>query len=310
MELDKNRWGIIYCPKHSGRSPRKHRERLKRTLAEKSIGYDIVQSESEDSVERLARMMINNGYKTIVVVGGDSAINDVVNCLMEIEPGQRADISIGVIPNGTINDFCKFWQLKDNDMTEAIDTIVRHRIRKVDVGCLHYKNKKGEDCHRHFINCVNIGLIADIMNLKRQTRRVLGSQTLSFIVSAVLVIFHRLEYKMHLKINYEEVRRKIMNVCIGSGPGYGQTPNAVPYNGLLDVSVVYHSELLQLLEGMWLLFTGRFLNHRSVHPYRTRRVDVVSASHAMVGVDGRLMETPEGEFSITVDMEVINFIIP
>lgn len=310
MEIDKKRWGILYCPKHSGRNPRKHRERLMRMLNERKVDYDIVQSESEESVERLILMLIHNGYKTIVIVGGDTAVNDAVNCLMQIEPRQRAEISLGVIPNGTFNDFCKFWGLKDSNMSDAIDTIVRHRIRKVDVGCIHYTNKQGEDKRRHFVNCVNIGLIADIMNLKRQTRRLLGSQTLSFLVSALLVIFHRLEYKMHLKINSDEVRRKIMNVCVGSGPGYGQTPNAVPYNGLLDVSVVYHSELLQLIEGMWLLFTGRFLNHRSVHPYRTRRVDVVSASHALVGVDGRLIETPVGAFSITVELEVINFLIP
>jgi hypothetical protein len=56
-----------------------------------------------------------------------------------------------------------------------------------------------------------------------------------------------MEYKMKLKINSEVIERKVMTVCIGSGPGYGQTPNAVPYNGMLDVSVVYHPEMVQLI---------------------------------------------------------------
>jgi diacylglycerol kinase family enzyme len=101
-----------------------------------------------------------------------------------------------------------------------------------------------------------------------------------------------------------------MTVCIGSGPGYGQTPNAVPYNGMLDVSVVYHPEVVQLIEGLWLLTTGRFLNHRSVHPYRTTEVQVDYAKKAMVGVDGRLMKTPVGSFCVNVEQEVINFLIP
>ena len=115
---------------------------------------------------------------------------------------------------------------------------------------------------------------------------------------------------MHLKINNDVVKRKVMTVCVGNAEGYGQTPNAVPYNGLLDVSVVYHPEMMQLIEGFYLLFTGKFLNHKSVHPYRTRRVDVLDASHAMVSVDGRLLKTPVGEYSIEVEQEVINFLIP
>ena len=101
-----------------------------------------------------------------------------------------------------------------------------------------------------------------------------------------------------------------MTVCVGNGPGYGQTPSAVPYNGMLDVSVIYHPELLQLFAGLWLLLTGRFLNHRSVHPYRTREVCVEEAKHALVGVDGRLIGTPVGSYRINVEQEVINFLIP
>ena len=72
------RWGILYCPKaRSG----KYRERLQRVLDERQIDYDFVQSETSDSVERLMTMLIRNGYKTIVIVGGDSALNDAGNCL-------------------------------------------------------------------------------------------------------------------------------------------------------------------------------------------------------------------------------------
>jgi diacylglycerol kinase family enzyme len=119
-----------------------------------------------------------------------------------------------------------------------------------------------------------------------------------------------MEYKMELKINSDTINRKVMTVCVGSARGYGQTPNAVPYNGMLDVSVVYHPEVTQLLEGLYLFVRGKFLNHRSVHPYRTREVNIIDAKRAMVGVDGRLMYTPEGPFKITIEQEVINFLIP
>lgn len=49
-----------------------------------------------------------------------------------------------------------------------------------------------------------------------------------------------------------------MTVCIGNALGYGQTPNAVPYNGFFDVSVVYHPGITQLFEGIYLLSKANF----------------------------------------------------
>jgi len=255
-------------------------------------------------------MMINNGYRTIVIVGGDSAINDAVNCMMQLDQTARDQIALGIIPNGMMNDFAHFWNLDDDNLEQAIDALEKRRIRKIDVGRINYKNKNNESCHRYFVNCINIGLIASIMNLRRQTRHVLGSRTLSYLISFFLLIFQRMEYKMHLRINNDEIKRNVMTVCIGNALGYGQTPNAVPYNGMLDVSVVYHPQTAQLFEGIYLFVRGKFLNHRSVHPYRTQTVEVLQAEHALVGIDGRLMNTPVGGFTVKVEQEVLNFIMP
>ena len=310
MAVETTRWGVLYCPKAGlfGRS--KQGEKIQRALDNRKVAYDFVQSETSESVERLVKMMISNGYKTIIIAGGDSALNDAVNCLMQEEKTVRDEIALGVIPNGVMNDFARFWDFDEDRVEQTIDWLMLRRIRKVDLGCIRYVNAKGEKCHRYFLNCVNIGMTADIMNLRRQTRRLFGSRTLSFFSSLLVMLFHRMEYKMKLHINNDTIDRKVMTVCIGSGPGYGQTPNAVPYNGMLDVSVVYHPEVVQLIEGLWLLMTGRFLNHRSVHPFRTTEVRIEEAKHAMVGIDGRLMKTPVGPFRVDVEQEVIHFLIP
>ena len=310
MAVETTRWAILYCPKTGIFNSNKRWERIQKALDERHVLYDFVQSETADSVDRLVKMLIQNGYKTIVIVGGDSALNDAVNCLMMEEKAVRDEIALGVIPNGVLNDFAKFWDFDDDKIEQTIDWLIKRRVRKIDLGCIRYTNKNGDKCHRYFLNCINIGLTADIMNLRRQTRRLFGSQTLSFLVSLFVMLFHRMEYKMKLKINSEVIERKVMTVCIGSGPGYGQTPNAVPYNGMLDVSVVYHPEVVQLIEGLWLLVAGRFLNHRSVHPYRTKEIEVEYAKKAIVGIDGRMMKTPVGSYRITVEQEVVNFLIP
>jgi len=308
-EQIKERWGILYCPKKGIHKSSRRWERLKRTLDEKGVLYDFVQSESTDSVERLMTMLVHNGYKTIVIVGGDSALNDAANCLMREDKKTREEVALGLVPNGVLNDFARYWGFDEKNDAQTVDWLIRHRVRKIDLGCIDYENKRGEKVSRYFLNCVNIGLTADIMNLRRQARKVLGSQHLAFLSSMVLMIFHRHDYKMRINVNYEEIDRSVMTVCVGSARGYGQTPSAVPYSGLLDVSVVYNPPVKQLIEGLWLLVTGRFLNHRSVHPYRTRNLTCES-SKALVGIDGRLADHPNGKYSIRIEPEVINFMIP
>lgn len=84
----------------------------------------------------------------------------------------------------------------------------------------------------------------------------------------------------------------------------------MPYNGLLDLSLVCHPKITQLFEGIYLFVKGKFLNHRSVHPYRTSEVEVREAQYAMVSIDGRLISKPKGPFTVTVEQEVVNFLIP
>lgn len=308
--ISDDRWGIVYCPKHERFRRTSRWERIEKCLHDNGVEYDFVQSESMGSVDRLVRMLINNGYKTIVIVGGDSALNDAVNCLMQVDKSVRDTIALGVIPNGLMNDFAHFWGYRENDVEQTVKWLKQRRIRRIDLGCVRYTNAHGEPCHRYFLNCVNIGLIAAIMNLRRQTRHFFGSRTLSFVFSFLLMVFQRMEYKMCLKINSDVIKRNVMTVCVGNATGYGQTPNAVPYNGMLDVSVVYHPEMAQLFEGFYLFVRGKFLNHRSVHPYRTDKVEIVESGRALVGVDGRLMNRMMGGFSITVTQEVVNFIMP
>lgn len=310
MAVEETRFGMIYCPKKGFFQRNKGWEKIGRCLEESGIQYDFIQSENKDSVERLVKMLINNGYKTIIIIGGDSALNDAVNCLMSVDKETRDAISLGVIPNGGLNDFSRFWGYREGETEDTVNWIKKKRTRKIDIGRLNFTDKNGNKQVRYFHNCVNVGLVASIMKMRQQTHKVSGSRFMSYVFSFVLMIFQRLEYKMHLKINTDVLKRKIMTVCIGNASGYGQTPSAVPYNGLLDVSVVYHPEIMQLIEGFYLLFTDKFLNHKNVHPYRTQKVEFYDISKSLMSIDGRMYPSPAGPFEVSVEKEVINFIIP
>lgn len=303
---------VIYCPKHEAlKSVKKRWLNIAEALDRHGVEYDFVQSENHKSVERIVTMMIHNGYDNIIIAGGDSALNDACNCLMREELAIRERVCLGVIPNGTMNDFAKFWDFTEDDIDTAIESIKTHRVRKIDAGVMTYCDKDGKKQTKYFLDSVNVGLIAGIQNLRRQSRRILWSRKLSFMFSLAMLAFLRMDYKLAYTINYIEETRSAMTMCIGNALGYGQTPNAVPYNGMLDITILTNHKLTQLFSGISLFLRGKILNHNGIHPYRCREILLELGKGTPVTVDGRTLAivNSDSEMTISVEQEAINFII-
>ena len=307
MSVEAGKWGVIYNPKAGTRKVQKRWKEIKEYMDQKGVAYDYVQSEGFGSVERLAGILANNGYTTIVVVGGDGALNDAINGIMLSNAEHKEDIAIGIIPNGIGNDFARYWDI-GMDYKQAVDWIIKNRHRKIDVGfCNFYDGEKHQ--RRYFLNAINIGFGARIVKVTDGTKRFWGVKFLSYLAAFFLLFFERNLYRMHLRINDEHIRGRIMTVCVGSACGYGQTPSAVPYNGWLDVSVIYRPQLLQTMSGLWMLIQGRILNHKVVKSYRTKKVKVIRAKNAAVDLDGRILPK-HFPLEIGILPEKITLIIP
>ena len=108
----------------------------------------------------------------------------------------------------------------------------------------------------------------------------------------------------------ENIDSQAMSICIGSAHGYGQTPSAVPYNGMLDITLVSKPPLLHIFHGLWLLFTGRFLIHRGVRVWRTQHLKFTGTSRALLSIDGRVYHHQVETLDIHILPEEIDFLIP
>ena len=181
---------------------------IKEYLNLRGVKYDSFQSDGEGSTEVLTKMLINNGYKTIVVVGGDEALNDAVNALMFTPREVRSEIVVGVIPNGIGNDFASFWGLDVENYKQAIHWIIERRVKKIDVGYCSYK-EGDEEKVRYFLMSVNIGLGAQAIRLSDICKR-FGKKNPSYILAIFALFKERKQYKMRIKVNNEEINDKIM----------------------------------------------------------------------------------------------------
>ena len=238
MQVEPNKWGIVYNPR-SGlqRFARKRWKAIREYIVSRHIPFEYNIPQDYMTAEEIARGYANRGFKTIVAVGGDGIVSDVVNGIMKSDLEDKSSVAIGIIPNGIGNDFAGFWGLT-SDYKDAIEAIISRRTRRI---------------------------------------------------ALFVILFLKKTYRTHLVINDEHLRGRVMTVCIGNAHGYGQTPSAVPYNGWLDVTVIYRPEKkLQILKGLWMSINGRLFNHKNVRIYRTKAVKVLRVKNAMTDVDGRI----------------------
>lgn len=304
-------WGVIYCPKDGkpGKTERRWRK-IRACLDAEGVSYDFVQSDGPEAVGRLAAMMTRNGYRTIVVVGGDSALNRALCGVMETASPDGRHPALGVIPNGYGNDFARFWGIDADDYRAAIATLACHRLRRVDVGAVTVGREDGTEEKLFFLNCCNIGAASAVTALRRKTRRHFFFRGTAYVLSSLLLLFQRMGFRFAFSMSGETHERHGMNLCVGSSRSYGLTPSAVPFNGLLDVTLVSKPMARQLLHGLWLLYTGRFLSHRGVSVWRTRHIRVTSTGRAPVSLDGRVLRRGVKSADVTILPEEIDFVIP
>ena len=117
--------GVIFCPRNRQGGTRRRLRKILHLLQERGAAFDYVWSESPGSVERLASMMTRAGYKKIVVVGGDAALNHALCGIFSVNGGEGRLPALGVIPAGYGNDFARFWELNAGDSRAAVDALLR-----------------------------------------------------------------------------------------------------------------------------------------------------------------------------------------
>jgi diacylglycerol kinase (ATP) len=72
-------------------------EKLRTRLRELGIDGEFAKTTGPGDATKMAKMAIEKGYNTVVVVGGDGTVNEVVNGITE------ENVAVGIIPIGTSN---------------------------------------------------------------------------------------------------------------------------------------------------------------------------------------------------------------
>ncbi|MCF0236067.1 MAG: lipid kinase, partial [Bacteroidaceae bacterium] len=218
---------------------------------------------------------------------------------------------LGVVPNGLINDFANFWGLRSKAPEAALERLLHGRTMRVDVGEVRMMTLTGEALRRYFLNCVNVGLVADVVKQTRRNHSLWkGMRLLRDLTSALMLMIARPAARMEYRINGQSYSRVHTAFCIGSATGFGQTPSAVPYNGQFDVSAVKRPTLLHVFTALSLLLNRRFLSQKGISVWRTPAVEISHVGGARVSVDGHAIHRRIASLNAKIHPSMIRFLIP
>ena len=124
-------------------------------LKTRNIEYEVHFTKYQKHATTITQKITSNdGEHTVVALGGDGTVNEVVNGIVDYDK-----TILGYIPIGSSNDFARGLELP-KEPEKALETILtRPHLHPMNVGELRYKDK----LRRFAVSC-GLGFDADIVH--------------------------------------------------------------------------------------------------------------------------------------------------
>ncbi|MBW6491368.1 MAG: diacylglycerol kinase family lipid kinase [Lentimicrobium sp.] len=301
-------WFVIVNPNAGRRKGEKDWLEIAALLNEAGIGFTNIFTEHPNHAVKLARKYIEAGFRKIIVVGGDGTLNEVVNGVFTQKKYPTTDITLAMIPVGTGNDWGRSFNIPSG-YKEAIDLIARMQTRVQDVGKVHYMSKELSK-HRHFINMAGLGFDAMVAKRTNKVKQEGKSGPFSYLISLFTSLISYNDSKVKVVVDDKELNANVFTmsvaICKFNGGGMMQAPNAIPDDGLFDVTVITRVSRFLVIRSVKKLYDGSFLALPQVKTFRGKKVEIESNPPLFLETDGEsLGHTPMSFEVIPLSINVV-----
>jgi diacylglycerol kinase (ATP) len=128
-------------------------EDVKALLEQYQIPVDPTPTKYPKHATELAKDSIKEGYKTVIVAGGDGTVGEVINGLV------GSDVVIGILPLGSVMNNARMFGIP-LELEKAVELIKIRRERKIDVGGITKLNGEKMEETYYFTEQSGIGFDA------------------------------------------------------------------------------------------------------------------------------------------------------
>lgn len=279
---------------------RKIWQEIRGVLSEKDIDFKAYSTEKPNDAGRFAKIITEKEKDaTIVIVGGDGTINEVINGISDFE-----SVKVGVIPLGSANDFAKSVGITENPI-DALESILNcNEEKRLDVGCVHVRDR--ED--RLFAISSGLGFDAEVCKnmmtstIKSNMNKVgLGGK--SYVATTLKTILTCDRYKIEVSFDGDEPVKYDDCVFIAAmnapmeGGGVKMAPKALMEDGYLTSSCGHGAKGIKIFPALIKLLS---VKHEGIKEFDIRdfkTMTVKSDRPMCFHTDGEVLEdTSEVEF--------------
>lgn len=278
----------IIFNKAAGQASDLHR-RLSRVVTQR--GSELCAKREDESIEQQARRAIDEGFKRIVVAGGDGTLNRVVNgvarCLERVE--------LGVIPLGTGNDFARSLEIPVDNLDAAIDIAFGEATQAVDL--LRVTDGKAF----YAVNAASGGMAGKVASDVLDSDKARWG-AFAYWMTAFSELVDMQASDLHLDIGDQSYDLRVYGVVIANGRfvggGFPIAPAATPNDGKLTIVIIPILPTLELLSAGVNYALGRNPASGPIKVFETQRVHLTSNPEMLFSVDGEPTREIEATFEV------------
>lgn len=263
-------------------------------------GADWHGTEYPAHATEVAAQAAARGYQTLVALGGDGTVHEVINGLMQVPADQRPRLAI--VPIGSGNDFAFAAGINPNPQ-EAVRRAFTGTERWVDVAVI----RDGSGRSEYFNNTCGLGFDAAINIRTRKVKFFTGF--LMYLTGTLQSIAGNFTAP-HLKVQYDggTLDQPILMLTVGNGPreggGFITTPAAKVDDGLLDFVYITQVSQFRMLQLLPKVMNATHIHEPDVKLATTTRLVIDSDRALPIHIDGELFAPYEADVR-HVEIEII-----
>lgn len=282
-------WVFIINPAAGSGYAKSLKPRIEEMAEKHAVDAEVVLSEEIGHSTRLAQDYADMGAKYIIGVGGDGTLNEIAAALVH-----RSDVTIGLVPAGTGNDFIQILGFPDRFEEEHWATLFEKNTIPMDVGICNGKA---------FLNGMGLGFDAQVAaeNYTEPGEVKKGGKN-KYLYQIIKTLLFYKEKRMTVISNgsQDETDCFINTVSIGRrfAGGFFLTPKALADDGLLDVCMIKKLSLPQRFKVLPMVPKGTHLNYKKVNYYQCDKLELEFSREVPYHLDGELFFAKHFDISI------------
>jgi len=304
---------VVVNPKAGSNKGEEDWPRIKELLEQRNLVFEFAITEHQRHAILLVQTAIEDGFRKFISAGGDGTLNEVINGIFVKHQSIASEVTLGVVTVGTGNDWGRTHTMPD-DYAEMVEIIKSQHSMKHDVGKAKYRYGE-EDESRYFINIAGMGfdaMVAKKVNvLKEKGYRGLMVYMYSLLSSLIRFKPTRLAiYSENKKIYSNSTFLASIGICRFNGGGMKLLPDAIPDDGLFDLTIIRKVSRLKVLANIKNVFDGSFVKLKEVERFRAKSFTVTSdPPHALnLETDGESLGNSPLDFEVLP--QAVNMIVP